>query len=166
MGINLIKKRLKNAITLSGAVLALAIAIPALAQYRDNGPSYDNRNYNQNYMGQGYYGGPGQSGWGAYDRNHRWRGARWWHKHNIQWFYATHPQWAQMDSSWMDEDGDYDNNNNWHDAYWWHQNDPDFFYSNHPTWASWDPNWRDQDGAYDDQHNWHYGEWWYNQNPN
>jgi hypothetical protein len=70
-------KRLRNTLTISGAVLALAIAIPALAQYRDSGPDYNNGpGYNnQNYTGQGYYGGPGQSGWGAYDRYHHWRGA-------------------------------------------------------------------------------------------
>ena len=82
------------------------------------------------------------------------------------WFYQNHPEWAAMDSSWLNEDGDYDNNNNWHNAYWWHQNNPDYFYANHPNWISWYPNWRNEDGAYDGQHNWHYGQWWYNQNPN
>src|ERR1035437_673968 len=118
-GTNFMKRWLKNTITLSGAILALAIAIPAFAQY-DRG-----------YTGQGYYGGAGEAGWGAYDNNHNWHGARWWHQHYIKWFYATHPEWAVMDPSWRSEDGDYDNNNNWHDAYWWHQHDPDFFYSNH-----------------------------------
>ena len=87
-------------------------------------------------------------------------------EHQIMWFYQNHPEWAAMDSSWLNEDGDYDNDNNWHNAYWWHQNNPDFFYANHPNWISWHPNWRNEDGAYDGQHNWHYGQWWYNQNPN
>jgi hypothetical protein len=150
VNIDLIKNRLTNTLILCGAILALTIVAPAFAQY----------------SGQGYYGGTGEVGWGAYDNNHRWHGARWWHRHYIEWFYASHPEWAVMDALWLTQDGDYDNNNNWHDAYWWHQNDPDFFYANHPQWIPWQPNWRDQDGAYDAQHNWHYGQWWYNQNPN
>ncbi len=155
MKINL-KNKLKKTIALSGVILAFGMAAPAFAQYGP-GPGYD---------GPGYYGGPGEAGWGAYDNGRTWRGARWWHQHQIMWFYRHHPEWAVMDSQWLNEDGDYDNDNNWHDAYWWHQNNPDFFYANHPNWISWEPNWRDQDGAYDGQHNWHYGQWWYNQNPN
>ena len=54
-----------------------------------------------------------------------WR-ARWWHRHQIMWFYRYHPEWAVMDSSWLNEDGDYDNDNSWHDAYWWHQEQSGF----------------------------------------
>ena len=153
MEIKLMKNKLRKTITLSGAILALTIAAPAFAQY---GPGY---------AGPGYYGGPGEAGWGAYDNNHNWHGARWWHQHDIMWFYANHPEWAIMDALWLNEDGDYDNYGTWHDAYWWHQNDPDFFYANHPNWISWNSQWLAQDGAYDAQHNWHYGQWWYNQNP-
>jgi hypothetical protein len=145
-----VTRKLKKTLMLGSAIMAFAIAVPALAQY----------------YGDGYYGGPGQIGWGTYDNNHTWHGARWWHRHYIEWFYATHPEWAAMDTVWLNQDGDYDNDNNWHDAYWWHQNNPDFFYANHPQWISWQPNWASQDGAYDSQNNWHYGQWWYNQNPN
>ena len=96
-------RRLKNKIALSGATLALAIALPAFAQYQ------------RGYIGQGYYAGPGQNGRGAYDRSHNSRGARWWHQHYIERFYPNHPAWSAMDSSWLNEEGDYDNNN-WHNA--------------------------------------------------
>jgi hypothetical protein len=89
-----LKDRFKKTIGLSGVILALGMAAPAFAQYQHG------------YNGRSYYGGRGQAGWGAYDRNHHWRGARWWHRHNIEWFYATHPEWAAMDSQWRNEDGD------------------------------------------------------------
>ncbi|MGD0120047.1 MAG: hypothetical protein ABSD30_18420, partial [Candidatus Binatus sp.] len=153
MKVKSIKNKLKKTMILSGALLAFAVVTPSFAQYA---PGYD---------GPGYYGGPGQAGWGAYDNEHTWRGARWWHRHDIMWFYEHHPEWAVMDALWLNQDGDYDNGGTWHDAYWWHQNNPDFFYANHPQWISWYPEWRNTDGAYDAQHNWHYGQWWYNQNP-
>jgi hypothetical protein len=47
----LMKNNLRNTLALLGAILALSIAVPAFAQ---------------GYAGQGYYGGRGEAGWGAY----------------------------------------------------------------------------------------------------
>src|SRR6202795_399177 len=93
MKIKSMKGKLRKTLAVSGAVLAIAVAAPVFAQYNDG------------YSGQGYYGGPGESGWGAYDNYHQWHGARWWHRHQIMWFYRYHPEWAAMDSSWLNEDG-------------------------------------------------------------
>jgi hypothetical protein len=115
---------IKRMLILCGAIVGLVIAAPAFAQN----------------FGQGYYVGPGEAGCGAYDNNHRWHDATWWHWHYIEWFYAAHQEWAVMDALWLTPDGDYDNTNNWHDGYRWHQSNPDFFYANHPYWISWEPN--------------------------
>ncbi|HEY6306632.1 MAG TPA: hypothetical protein VI488_09275 [Candidatus Angelobacter sp.] len=90
MKIKLIRNKLRKTIVLSGAILAFGMAAPAFAQYGP-GPGYDGPGPgygNQGYEGPGYYGGPGQEGWGAYDNGHQWHGARWWHQHDIMWFYA------------------------------------------------------------------------------
>src|SRR5258707_3752374 len=134
-----------------GAILALVIAAPAFAQYTRQ---------------EGYYLGLREAGCGAYDNNHRWHGATWWHRHYIECFYATRQKSAVMDAVWLTPDGDYDNTGNWHDAYRWQQNNPDFFYADHPHWISWEPKGRDRAAAYDVQDDWHYGQWWHNQNPN
>ena len=114
MKIKLIKNKLRKTIALSGAIVAFSIAAPSFAQY-DNGPGpgydsspgYDDSiNSGPGYDGPGYYGGPGQAGWGAYDNGRTWRGARWWHRHNIMWFYRNHPEWAVMDALWQNQDGD------------------------------------------------------------
>src|SRR5271169_4897138 len=124
-----LKKRLRNTIALSGTVLALAIAAPSFAQY---GPGYD---------GPGYYGGPGQAGWGAYDRYHTWRGARWWHQNNPDFFYANHPNWISWQPSWYNTDGAYDAQHNWHYGQWWYNQNPAWVQTNHPNWISQHSNW-------------------------
>ena len=112
-----LKNRFKKTIALSGAILAFSIAAPSFAQYGP-GPGYDGPGNNgPGYSGQGYYGGPGEAGWGAYDNGHQWHGARWWHRHDIMWFYRNHPEWAVMDALWLNQDGDYESNGTWQNAY-------------------------------------------------
>lgn len=42
--------------------------------------------------------------WGAYDRDHVWRGYRWWHERDPGWFYAHHPEWAEAHPYWIRDD--------------------------------------------------------------
>lgn len=42
--------------------------------------------------------------WGAYDRDHVWRGYRWWHERDAAWFYSHHPEWAEAHPYWIRDD--------------------------------------------------------------
>jgi hypothetical protein len=42
-------------------------------------------------------------GWGAYDENHGWHPATWWHQNHPDWVYANHPEWADR-NGWAETD--------------------------------------------------------------
>jgi hypothetical protein len=42
----------------------------------------------------------GGHGAGAYDQNHQWRSANWWHQNNPNWANQNHPEWAQSHPEW------------------------------------------------------------------
>ena len=55
--------------------------------------------------------------WGAYDRDHVWRGYGWWHEHDPGWFYEHHPEWAENHPYWIRDD--HFRHPDWfHNAYW------------------------------------------------
>ena len=55
--------------------------------------------------------------YGAYDRGHVWRNARWWRERDPGWFYAHHPEWAEVHPGWIRED--HGRHPEWfHSAYW------------------------------------------------
>ncbi len=44
--------------------------------------------------------GPGGRGPGAYDREHQWRDANWWHENDPNWANKNHPEWAESHPEW------------------------------------------------------------------
>jgi hypothetical protein len=54
------------------------------------------------------------AGFGAYDNQHRWHDANWWHQNNPGWFWESHPEWASVNPQWRDQDGTYDQQHVWH----------------------------------------------------
>ena len=80
-------------------------------------------------------GGP-QGSWGAYDTDHQWRAAYWWHQHHTGWFWDNHPEWGSLNSTWRAQDGDYDAQGAWHDRPWWHANNPAWVAINHRDWEA------------------------------
>ena len=71
---------------------------------------------------------------GAYDHNHQWRDADWWHQNDPNWVYQNHRDWIQQNPSWMNS-GDYDDSHRWHNREWWEHNDPNWVRKRHPNWA-------------------------------
>jgi hypothetical protein len=137
---------------------------PALAQFLAAHPRvWANLNAQHEAAGPA----PGQLG--AYDNQHRWHDADWWHQNNPDWFWAQHPEWASVNPQWRDEDGAYDQRHQWHYGQWWSQQNPDWVASRHPDWLREHPNWRSQQpsqlGAYDNRHRWHDADWWHQNNP-
>jgi hypothetical protein len=80
-------------------------------------------------VNRGRYG----SGMGAWDSNHQWRDADWWHRNNPNWVYQNHPEWNQAHPAWTN-DGDYDDQHQWRSRSWWQQNHPDWANQHHPHW--------------------------------
>jgi len=70
---------------------------------------------------------------GAYDQNHQWRDADWWHQNDPNWVYQHHPEWNTDHPTWMKE-GNYDDEHHWHDRQWWVQNHPNWVKEHHPHW--------------------------------
>jgi hypothetical protein len=80
-------------------------------------------------------GGP-QGSWGAYDSDHQWRAAYWWHQNHTGWFWDKHPEWSALNLTWRAQDGDYDASGGWHDRPWWRANNPEWVAANHPDWEN------------------------------
>jgi hypothetical protein len=151
-----------------GAIFALAIAVPAFAQYSDtpypagfadNYPWFTNDAQSQSFQ-QFLASDPQDEQELApnpqmiYDDNWRMQHPQ------VQSFMQANPDvW-----NWLLGFGAQDNRNQWHDAYWWHQNNRQWFYANHPQWVGFDPQWQNQDGDYDNQHSWHDAYWWHQNN--
>jgi hypothetical protein len=149
-----------------GAIFALAIVVPAFAQYSDvtsypagypaNYPWFTNDVRSQSFQ-QFLASDPQDAQEIApnpqviYDRN-------WRMQHQpVESYFQSHPEvW-----DWLQQWGDYDSQHQWHDAYWWHQNNRHWFYTNHPRWVAFNPLWRDEDGDYDDQNQWRDAYWWH-----
>jgi hypothetical protein len=121
---------------------------PSLQQYLANHP-YEW----QELAGENWAEGPTQTQWGAYDDQHRWRDAYWWHQNNPNWFYDNQ-DWASLDSRWLDEDGAYDQQHRWHYGEWWYNQNPNWVMRNHPNWLREHPNWegREEQQNYRKQH--------------
>jgi hypothetical protein len=113
---------------------------PSLQQYLANHP-YEWQELN----GENWAEGPTQTQWGAYDHQHRWRDAYWWHQNNPNSFYDNHQDWASLDSRWLDEDGAYDQQHRWHYGEWWYNQNPNWVARNHPNWLRKHPNWEGQE---------------------
>jgi hypothetical protein len=109
---------------------------PALEQYLANHPYVW-----QELNGSGWAEGPGETQWGNYDDEDRWRDAYWWHQNQPSWFYENHQQWASLDSRWLGQDGAYDNQHQWHYGEWWYNQNPNWVTSNHPGWLQQHRNW-------------------------
>jgi hypothetical protein len=123
-----------------GAIFALAIVVPAFAQYSDatsypagypaNYPWFTNDVRSQSFQ-QFLASDPRDAQEIApnpqviYDRN-------WRMQHQpVESYFQSHPEvW-----DWLQQWGDYDSQHQWHDAYWWHQNNRHWFYTNHPRWV-------------------------------
>jgi hypothetical protein len=73
-------------------------------------------------------------GMGAWDRNHQWHDADWWHQNDPDWVYQNHPDWNQSHPAWMNN-GDYDDTHHWRNRQWWEQNHPNWVKEHHPHWA-------------------------------
>jgi len=71
---------------------------------------------------------------GAYDQNHQWRNADWWHNNDPNWVEAHHPEWNKSHPAWAN-DGAYDDAHQWHKSEWWAHNRPDWVKEHHPQWA-------------------------------
>jgi hypothetical protein len=110
---------------------------PSLGRYLANHP-YEWQELN----GENWADGPTQTQWGAYDDQHQWRDAYWWHRNNPNFFYDNHRNWASLDSRWLDEDGAYDQQHQWHYGEWWYNQNPNWVTSNHPNWLREHPNWK------------------------
>jgi hypothetical protein len=121
---------------------------PALQQYLANHP-YEWQELN----GENWAEGPTQTQWGAYDDQHRWRDAYWWHQNNPNWFYDNQ-DWASLDSRWLDEDGAYDQQHRWHYGEWWYNQNPNWVTRKHPNWLREHQNWegREEQQNYRQQH--------------
>jgi len=121
-----------------GAIFALAIVVPAFAQYSDatsypagypaNYPWFTNDVRSQSFQ-QFLASDPRDAQEIApnpqviYDRN-------WRMQHQpVESYFQSHPEvW-----DWLQQWGDYDSQHQWHDAYWWHENDRDWYYDSHPS---------------------------------
>jgi len=108
----------------------------SLQQYLANHP-YEWEELN----GENWAEGPAQTQWGAYDDQHQWRDAYWWHQNNPNSFYDNHQDWASLDSRWLDEDGAYDQQRRWHYGEWWYNQNQNWVTSNHPNWLREHQNW-------------------------
>jgi hypothetical protein len=112
----------------------------SLQQYLANHP-YEWQELN----GENWAEGPTRTQWGAYDDQHRWRDAYWWHQNNPNWFYDNHQDWASLDSRWLDKDGAYDQQHRWHYGEWWYNQNPNWVTNNHPNWLRQNQNWEAQE---------------------
>ena len=71
---------------------------------------------------------------GAYDNNHQWHNADWWHHNDPDWMYDHHPEWVRDNPAWRN-DGDWDDQHHWHDRNWWVNNNHAWVEQHHPNWA-------------------------------
>jgi len=122
---------------------------PQLEQYLANHP-YEWQELN----GQDWAEGSCETSWGAYDDEHQWRDAYWWHRNRPDWFYDNHQTWASLDSRWLGEDGAYDPQHQWHYGEWWYNQNPAWVTANHPGWLSEHKNWEapSEQATYRQQH--------------
>jgi hypothetical protein len=120
MKIKLIENKIKTTLILGGVILALAIAVPAFAQY----------------SGQGSYGARGEAGWGAYNNSNHWHDAYRWHQNDPDFFYANHLQWISWQPNWPAQDGAYDAQHELYYGQWWYNQNPTLASTNHPDWIT------------------------------
>ncbi len=105
----------KLLITTGAAILALAVAGPALAQnYNDaNAKAVSGGFYQVAYF-------PGVNG--DWDEHHVWRSQAWWIKHHPNEWRQRYPKWDQ---------GAYDAQHVWRDKAWWIKNHPNEWRASH-----------------------------------
>jgi hypothetical protein len=77
---------------------------------------------------------------GAFDNDHQWRDADWWHQNDPNWVAEHHPDWNQQHPQWANAEehhgyGAYDEKHKWRAREWWDKHHPDWVKEHHPEWA-------------------------------